>query len=243
MSRLLTAEEIEKFQKLLRKYSPNHSVLSEFQASKFAVIAGPAGAGKDTLRNALLKQDSKTYVRILSTTTRPPRSGEQEGLDYYFRSPGEVETGLIAREFFQAQLVHNQQVSCMHADEVRKLGSGQIGLSILIVQTEVEFSKIKPDIKTIFLIPPSLEILLARMQAERVLNPDEVNRRLAAAKRELEIALARPDYYCIVSSDLGKLTKKADEFMKTGGRDDTADNEARGVIRETLNDLRELRLE
>jgi guanylate kinase len=237
MGHLLTEPQLRRFENLLSNYKPNQTVMQQFQDSNFAVIAGPAGAGKDTLRNALLERQPKTYIRILSTTTRPQRPGEQEEIDYCFRSPTEVESGLKSREFFQTALVHNQQVACMHVDEIRKLAGDQVGLSILIVQTEAELHKLKPDIKTIFLIPPSLEILQQRMQAKRALDPDEIKRRLEAAKKELEFALACSDYYCLVSDDLNRLTKRTDEFLRYTRRDEAADTKAREIIQSILNAL------
>jgi guanylate kinase len=237
MSNLLTDEQLENFKKLLENYQPNEAVLEQFKDSNFAVIAGPAGAGKDTLRNALLKQEPDVYAAVLSTTTRPARPGEQEGVDYYFRSPEEVEAGILSQEFLQVQLVHNQQISCMHVDEVLKLGQDKIGLSILIVQTEEKLRNIKPDIKTIFLIPPSLDILRERMQAERVLNSDEIDRRMSAAKIELETALARSDYYCLISGELDGLIENADLFLRYGQKEEQLDREARTTIQTILNTL------
>lgn len=237
MRRLLTEDEARKFQDILKNYQPNNSVLEQFQTSNFAVIAGPAGAGKDTLRNALIEKDPSSYVRILSTTTRPIRPGEQEGIDYYFRTSAEVEEDLKRQEFFQTALVHNQQVSCMHINEIHKLGSAQIGLSILVVQTEEQLRELKPDIKTIFLIPENLEVLKQRMQAERVLDPAEIERRLTAAKKEMIIALGRTDYYCLISADLQILSQQADDFLRDGRLDKLADNKARSIIEQILNTL------
>jgi len=237
MGSLLTEQQIEEFSKLLTYYRPNNATLKQFQNSNFCVIAGPTAAGKDTLRNALLEQDPQAFVRVLSTTTRPSRPGEQEGVDYYFSSAEAIKKSLLAREVLQAELIHNQQVSCMHIQEVSKLTDAQIGLSILLVQTEAKMRKLNPKIKTIFLIPPTLEVLRARMHAERVLNPDEIHRRLKAAKIELEIALGQPTYYCLTSGDLQELTTLARQFLKSGERDVAADDQARRTMKNILKQL------
>lgn len=234
---LLSPAEVNKFKEILSNYAASEDSISEFIKSSFAIIAGPAGAGKDTLRNYLLKNNLTSYQAVLSTTTRPAREGEVDGTDYHFRSPEFVYEALSKGEFFQAALVHGQQVSCLHIDEIKKLSSGQTGLSILIVQTEEELNQLKPDIKTIFLIPPSLEILKQRLQADRTLETSEVDRRLQAAKKELEIALGRDDYYCLISDDLSDLSQLADKFLQTGERIENADKSARRIVKQILNVL------
>ena len=106
MSRLLSEQEAEEFKKLLQDYELNEAVLTQFMARNFAVIAGPAGAGKDTLRNELISRYPESYLPILSTTTRPPRPGEQDAVTYHFREIEQVRQGLINKDFFQAELVH-----------------------------------------------------------------------------------------------------------------------------------------
>lgn len=237
MGQLLSESEIEVFRHLLSDYRPDFSILETFLSSNFVVLAGPAGAGKDTLRNALVEKKPEIYAPIISTTTRPVRVGELDGREYHFGSNDEIKAGLLAKQFFQARLVHNQQVSCLHAGEIRKLGSGQIGLSILVVQQEEDLQMLKSDLKTIFLVPPSLEILKSRMQADRGFEPDEFDRRLAAAKTELHFALNRPHYYCLISDDIGTLTHEADRFLRTGQWDKTVDYQARSRIDQILSEL------
>jgi guanylate kinase len=235
MTRLLDNEQLQKFTGLLDSYQPNYEVLKQFQDSNFAVIVGPAGAGKDTLRNCLVNTDKKSYMPILSTTTRPKREGEVDGVDYHFSSAEAVEEGLKRREFFQAELVHNQQVSCLHVGEVRKLQDHQIGLSILIVQTVEKLRELKSDIKTVFLIPPTFEELVKRMQHARSLSPEEINRRLNAAMLEIEQALRSDHYYLVTSDTLVSTLKRADDYLKHGKRDTDHEKQTRESLKKILN--------
>ncbi len=237
MSRLLTAEEASRFKNLVGFYAPHPDVLKAFQTSNFAVIAGPAGAGKDTLRNALLKNYADTYVPILSTTSRPPRTGEVDGETYHFREIEQIEEGIINQEFFQIALVHNQQVSCLHVDEVNKLATGQCGLSILVTDTEEEVREIKPDLKTLFLVPPTIEEFQRRMQEGRELRDDEINRRTTAAKQEMQAALNNPHYYCLVSETVPAVTTLAHQFLQTDMRNQTEDERARQIMKELIETL------
>ena len=237
MSRLLTTSEAEHFKQIIDNYQPDNEVLDLFERSNFAVIAGPAGAGKDTLRNGLNVKHLGTYVPILSTTTRPPRAGEIDGRDYHFREISEVEKSLRSSDFFQAELVHNQQISCLHVNEIRKLGTEQIGLSILITKTENDLYQFKPDIKTIFLIPPDTETLRQRMQAKRLLDEAEIGRRLAAAKNEISHALEREHYYCLVSAAIPDMIAKAHTFLIEGKRDEAENQRARQTMATIMLEL------
>jgi guanylate kinase len=238
MSRLLTENEATQFATLLQNYKPNNEVLDQFRSSKFGVIAGPAGAGKDTLRDGLVQRYPDKYLPILSTTTRPPRDGEVDGHTYHFREVEQVKESLEKHEFFQAALVHRQQISCLHVEEIRKLQDGQWGLSILIPPTEKELSEIKPDILTIFLIPPTVDILKQRMQAERMLNDEELRRRTEAAKREIEAALATDKYYCLLNDSIQVMIEKAHNFLQTRQSDPVEDKRARQALNEIADALK-----
>jgi guanylate kinase len=232
MSRLLSPVEAAKVKQTIDSYELHESVLKQFLDSNFAAIAGPAGAGKDTLRDTLIQRYPEKYVPILSTTTRPPRAGEKDGITYHFREVEDVLRSLENREFFQAELVHSQQISCLNISEIHKLRDDQFGLSILITAAERKMQAIKQDIKTIFLIPPSLEVLKARMESERMLDQSEIGRRLAAARMEIEYALSSGRYYCLVSDTVDHVVERAHSFLQEGIRNDTDDANARQVIHE-----------
>lgn len=237
MSRLLNKAEARQFKKIIDNYQPNNEVLQQFKESNFAVIAGPAGAGKDTLREELIKRYPKLYLPILSTTTRPPRAAETNGQTYHFWEVEAVKNDLDEREFFQAALVHNQQVSCLHVDEVRKLKPGQWGISILIPTTEEGLRLLKPNIKTIFLIAPTLGSLIERMQSERLLDDAEISRRLEAAKNEISYALGAEHYYCLISDTVEHVAQKAHAFLKAGVLDEAADAKAGQTMRQIMLEL------
>ena len=237
MSRLLTKQEANKLREIINDYQLNPAVMKQFQESNFAVIAGPAGAGKDTLRNSLIRSNPELYLPILSTTTRPPRAGEADDQDYHFREVEEVEEGLAKREFFQAALVHDQQVSCLHISEVKKLKAGQTGLSILIPYTEKMLRDIKPDIKTVFLIPPNLEVLKERIQSERMLDDAEVERRVKAAAKEIEQALKSDHYYCLITDTVEHVTRNTHNYLQGSKPDQPEDLSARHAMRQIVLEL------
>lgn len=237
MSEFLDTKDREYFEAILPSYKMNEEVLKTFVDSNFAVIAGPAGAGKDTIRNKLIADYAGRYTGIISTTTRDPRPGEVDGVDYHFRQVEEIKAELSQGKFFQAALVHNQQVSCLSIKEIEKLQSEQVGLSILIVQTETELAKKKPDLRTVFLVPPNLEELTRRMSIGRMLTDEETGRRLNAAHNELNTALNETRYQCVVNDNLADACRVVNNFLEHGTRDDSEDNKAREAISAILQEL------
>lgn len=237
MNEFLTDPEIKEFKQLIENYQMNEGAEKVFIKSNFANIAGPTGAGKDTIRNLLIEDYPEKYAPVLSTTTRPPRENERNGVDYHFKDKQEVKAALKNGEFFQSALVHNQQISCLHVSEITKLDKDQIGLSILIVQTDLEMRKVKPDIKTVFIIPPSLDELKIRMIRSRKLSDEEAARRLQAAKKELQIALEQKEYYCLVNDQLSQALRLVRNFFENGEIDSEKDAEARKIIKKILKEL------
>lgn len=237
MDKFLTSQEIREFTHLIDNYQMNGEAKEQFIKSNFATIAGPTGAGKDTIRNLLIEDYPEKYAPILSTTSRPPRQSERDGVDYHFRDKSEIRTSLQNGEFFQSAVVHNQQISCLHISEVTKLKPDQIGLSILIVQTESLLRAIKPDIKTLFIVPPDLEELKRRMIKSRNIEEKEAVRRLQAAKNELQIAFEQSEYYCLVNDQLFQALRLARDFFENGQKDEEKDAVARNTIKKLLKDL------
>lgn len=233
--RLLTEAEAHDYKNIIDGYHPSAQTVYEFARSRFAVIAGPTGAGKDTIRDALAQ--SPTFIKILSTTSRPPRPHEKDGVEYHFRDLNFFDQGLGEKRFLQAALVHNQQISCLDIADIHNLNENQIGLGILIVQTEIQLRALNPSLKTVFVVPPSLAILSQRMREGRGEGEEEIARRTAAAKLELSIALNQPNYYCVVNDDLATAISTTKLFLETGVRDNVAETQARNTIRTILYEL------
>ncbi len=234
----LSDDDRRDFELLIQNYEPSQQTIEVFADSKFAVIAGPAGAGKDTLRGKLVGLQPDKYRAILSTTTRGIRPREKDGIDYHFVDKETMRDGLRERRFLQAALVHKQQVSSLDINDIEGLGDDQTGLSILVVGTEQELRVYKPDIKTIFLVPPSLEAMKDRIsRATRNSNGAEIARRLEAAKNEIAFALENEDYYCLTTVDKDRTAGLVDNFITTSARDRSEDQKARKTMKEILEGL------
>lgn len=234
----LSDSDRQDFKLLIKDYQPSPQTLETFVSSDFAVIAGPAGAGKDTLRGRLVGARPDKYRAILSTTTRAPRPKETDGIDYHFVDTQAMKGGLAERRYLQAALVHQQQVSTLDIKDIEGLGNSQTGLSILVVGTEQELRAYKPDIKTIFLVPPSLEDMQDRLhRSSRNSDQAEISRRMEAAKKEIGFAFDQKNYYCLVTKDPNHTAALVDAFLTDDKIDRTEDEEARSKMQEILSQL------
>lgn len=236
--RFLKPEEAKEYQEFLDSYHPSAQVVYDFARSRFGTLDGPTGAGKDTLRNALIAAYPAVYKKILSTTSRPLRPGETDGVEYRFRDLQYIDTGLRERRFLQAEMIHNQQVSGLDFGDIAVMDSEHFGIGILNVDSVKKMRLLNDGIKTIFIVPPSHEELLRRMnQGSRSMKEDEVKRRLVAAKQELATALEDSAYCLLTNDELVRSVEKAHAYYQTGERDKVEEESTKQIMREILNTL------
>jgi len=155
------------------------------------VLSGPAGSGKTTLCDQLLAAAPRTR-RIVTCTSRAPRPGERDGVDYHFLSAAEFEKGLAAGEFFEHALVHNNHYGSRTRDVRALLDRKQDILLNIDVQgaaalreTVAADPALAGRLATIFIYPPPLAELRARLQARAQDKADEIERRLQRARSEV----------------------------------------------------------
>ena len=149
------------------------------------IISSPSGGGKDSVINALLKRLSRT-TRLVTTTTRPPRPGNQEGVDYYFISPETFKTKLVAGDFLE----HNVYAGNYYGEEKKELERCFKDNDVVLTQIDVTgkhaLDRLAVPHLSIFLVPESLDILKARIEKRGGITPEVIAERLAIAKREIE---------------------------------------------------------
>lgn len=235
--RFLTTEEAAEYALLLSSYHPSGQVVYDFAKSKFATIDGPTGAGKDTLRTELIKRHPELYRPVLSTTTRPLRPGEADGVEYHFRDLNFIDQGLDERRFLQAEMIHNQQISGLDFGDIANLDSNHFGLGILNVYTVKKLRLLNATMNTMFIIAPSYTELRRRMELSRSMKEDEINRRLTAAISEIQTALADEKYYLVTNTDLNHTVELAHAYFQNGDRDASEQDRTKTTMSEILNEL------
>ena len=176
------------------------------------VLAGPTGVGKTTVARALAA-DRDRFVFSVSATTRRPRPGERDGDDYEFVSPEEFERMVNADELAEWAQVHDH----LYGTPRRNL-AGRDGRRVLLdidVQGAAQVRRNVPSAVSVFLLPPSLETLLARLSGRGTEPRDEVARRLRVARGELARV---PEFdHVLVNDDLDATVEAVREIARAGG--------------------------
>jgi guanylate kinase len=148
------------------------------------VISAPSGAGKTTLRRAALNRLSDLSYSV-SYTTRLPRPGEVEGRDYAFISPAEFEEGIDAGRWAEWAQVHGNYYGTSAEALHRAVAAGRDILLDIDVQGARQIRGRFPRCVTIFIMPPSLETLVKRLQARGTDDPEAMALRLHNARVEM----------------------------------------------------------
>ena len=161
------------------------------------IISGPSGVGKGTLCKAIMNIEGINIS--VSCTTRPPRDGEIDGIDYRFISSEEFKKKLDESQFLEHALVHENMYGTLRKDVERILESGEDIILEIDVQGAFQV-KSKMDCVSVFILPPSLEILEARL-CDRG-GDNDVKLRLKNA--EYEMSHSGEFNYRIVNDSLDK---------------------------------------
>jgi guanylate kinase len=170
------------------------------------LISAPSGAGKTTLCQALLERDPKV-VRAITCTTRAPRPGERDGVHYHFFDPARFAQHLAAGAFLEHASVHGNLYGTLKSEVLEHLRAGRDVLLNIDVQGAASIRaaaarerELEQALFSVFIAPPSLAELEARLR-KRALDPEEVIQRRLAAARE-EIAHWKEFDYLVVNDTL-----------------------------------------
>ncbi len=152
------------------------------------ILSGPSGSGKTTVTSRLLAVSGLPLRQSISATTRSPRNGERDGVEYYFLSLEEFQQKIAAGEFLEwATVICNFYGT--PREPVERLRQQGIGVLLVIdVQGAAQVRKSRPDHVSIFLTTPSLEVLEKRLRDRNSEDEATIQRRLATARKELQRA-------------------------------------------------------
>lgn len=176
------------------------------QRGLLIVISGPSGVGKGTVRKALFEFDEHEFVYSISMTTRPPREGEVDGVDYYFVSKEEFERRIEAGAFLE----YAEFVGHYYGTPKDKIDAYLDAGSEVVLEIEVEGAlqvrEKMPDAVFLFIAPPSREALYNRLLSRGSEDPTTVVNRMDKAEREF--LLAHKYDYIIVNDDVHNAADK-----------------------------------
>ena len=161
---------------------------------KLFIISGPSGTGKGTICKALLERND---IEIsISMTTRAPREGEIHGVSYYFATREEFEKTIAEGGFLEYADVFGNYYGTPKAMVVEKLEQGRDVVLEIDVQGAINAKKVYPESVLIFILPPSLEELRARIVGRGTETEDVINLRLSKALEEMSY-IDKYDYYVV----------------------------------------------
>ena len=176
-----------------------HALMNARGAGYLFILSAPSGAGKTTLRLALLKQITDLRYSV-SYTTRQPREGEQDGSDYYFIDKDEFEKGIAEDRWAEWAIVHGHYYGTSEVFLDNCLSAGHDVLLDIDVQGAAKIIKRYPDSITIFIMPPSIEVLKERLQSRSTDSKETIRLRLKNA--EAEMAQKKMYRYIIINDQL-----------------------------------------
>jgi guanylate kinase len=172
------------------------------------VITGPSGVGKGTLIRGLMERIPELELSV-SATTRAPRPGEADGVDYHFLAPEEFDRRVAGNEFVEHADYAGRRYGTLRSELEGRLQRGAPVVLEIEVQGARQVREAMPEAIQVFIAPPSLEALRTRLIGRGTDDPEEVARRLEVAERELE---AQPEFGHVVVND--RLDAALDELVE-----------------------------
>jgi len=173
------------------------------------VISGPSGAGKDTVLHRM-KERRMPFHFVVTTTTRPPRSNEVHGVDYFFISNDEFAEMIDRDELLEYARVYNDYKGIPKQQVRDALASGQDVVMRLDVQGAATVRSLAKEAILIFISTGSEEELIRRLRERKTETPEGLKLRIATARKELE--RIKEFDYCVINKDMS-LEDTVDEII------------------------------
>lgn len=191
--------------------------MSERKHEKILIFSAPSGSGKTTIVNRLLSEGILNAEFSVSATSREPRKGEQNGREYYFLSPDEFRRRIEAGDFLEWEQVYTDTYYGTPRSELSRIwASGRAVILDVDVIGGLNIKRMYPrQSLSIFIMPPSIAQLRARLEGRGTETPDKIDMRIAKAERE--ISFSKDFDVILINDDL-----------------DTAVAQARGIVSDFL---------
>lgn len=177
------------------------------------VITGPSGVGKGTLIRGLLERVPNLELSV-SATTRSPRPGERDGVDYHFLTAEAFDRRVAEGDFVEHAAYSGNRYGTMRSELEQALARGAPVVLEIEVQGARQVRRAMPAAVAVFISPPSRDALRARLVGRGTDTPEQVDERLRTAERELE---AQAEFSHVVVNDrLEEATGELEQIVRRG---------------------------
>ena len=173
------------------------------------VVSGPSGVGKGTVLSKVL-ESSDEYVYSVSATTREPREGDKDGVNYFFISKQEFEKRIKEDKFLEYAEYNGNYYGTPKDYVEKKLAEGKNVFLEIEVQGAMQIKTKCPDAFMVFIAPESKEALIERLKGRATETQEAINNRIKIAERELRACLI---YDRIAINETGKIDECAADVM------------------------------
>jgi guanylate kinase len=183
------------------------------------IISGPSGAGKGTLVRELTARVPGLWVSV-SATTRTPRPGERDGVDYFFLTPTEFEARVRAGEFLECAEVHGNRYGTLRRSVERRLSQG---VDVILEIDPQGARQVRDQMKRsrlIFVNAPSTGDLEDRIRKRGAETEDQLRTRMATAEHEL--TLEGTYDYVVINEDVSRATDELVGIIRSVGEESVA---------------------
>ncbi len=192
------------------------------------VVSAPSGSGKTTLIRRLLSEIQGMRFSV-SHTTRRPRPGEAEGVDYHFVDRARFDAMVTRGEFLEWAEVHARRYGTSIREVEEPLGRGEDVLLDVDTQGAASIRRLRSEAVLILVLPPGVQALRERLAGRAVDDPDEMKKRLEAAVRE--VAAWQMYDYCVVNDSLEKALRDLQAIIRARRlRRDRATDQVRQIV-------------
>jgi guanylate kinase len=180
-------------------------------SAKVFVITGPSGVGKGTLIKQLLERVPGLALSV-SATTRAPREGEEDGVDYHFLTEEQFKERRDAKDFLEFAIYSGNHYGTLNSELDRCLDKGRSVVLEIEVQGATQVRAARPDSVQIFIAPPDESVLRERLRGRGTDSAEAIDRRLKTAEQELA---QQDDFdHLIVNDDLDKAAGELEQIVR-----------------------------
>ena len=178
--------------------------------SKLFVIAGPSGVGKGTVIKELLSGNDNLTLSV-SSTTRSPRPGEIDGVNYNFLNPEQFKSAIENGEFLEWAIYNNNYYGTKKSAVDSALNNGKSIILEIEIQGAIQIMEKCPEAVFIFILPPSYEELEKRLRGRNTEDEQTIQNRLKITQKELEVG--KKFKYSVVNDNIQNAVSKITEII------------------------------